>query len=79
MSSAFEALRRKAAQARRRREATPCVVCGQLPTTEGHDACLGTLPGVKSACCGHGKKKGYVMFETGQIITGTFNHVPRKR
>lgn len=32
----------------------PCVRCGELPTPEGHDACLGELPGVSSACCGHG-------------------------
>jgi len=35
-------------------KARPCPRCGRLPTPEGHDACLGTLPGVKSACCGHG-------------------------
>ena len=32
----------------------PCVRCGQMPTEEGHDACLGHLNGVSSACCGHG-------------------------
>lgn len=32
----------------------PCVKCGELPTKEGYDACLGFIPGVKSACCGHG-------------------------
>ena len=32
----------------------PCVRCGKMPTEEGYDACLGYLPGVKSACCGHG-------------------------
>lgn len=32
----------------------PCRRCGRFPTREGHDACLGTLPGVVSACCGHG-------------------------
>jgi hypothetical protein len=35
----------------------PCTRCGEMPTPEGHDACLGTLPGVKSACCGHGKSE----------------------
>lgn len=38
----------------------PCVSCGLPPTPEGHDACLGTLPGVTAACCGHGVEKGYV-------------------
>jgi hypothetical protein len=32
-----------------------CGHCGQYPSEEGHDACLGTLPGVMNACCGHGE------------------------
>ena len=32
----------------------PCKRCGKLPTPDGHDACLGKLPGVIGACCGHG-------------------------
>ncbi|MCA9367177.1 hypothetical protein KC887_02790 [Candidatus Kaiserbacteria bacterium] len=32
----------------------PCAFCHQMPTVEGHDACLGELPGVLYACCGHG-------------------------
>jgi len=32
----------------------PCGHCGEHATAEGHDACLGTLPGVRNACCGHG-------------------------
>lgn len=32
----------------------PCVRCGRMPTPEGYDACLGYIPNVKSACCGHG-------------------------
>lgn len=32
----------------------PCVRCNKMPTPEGHDACLGHIQGVKSACCGHG-------------------------
>ena len=43
-------------------EDRPCVRCGRMPTSEGHDACLGTLPGVKYACCGHGVRKGYVKY-----------------
>ena len=31
-----------------------CGHCGLSNTPEGHDACLGTLPGVSNACCGHG-------------------------
>ncbi len=37
----------------------PCIRCGEKPTKEGHDACLGNLPNVKFACCGHGVKEGY--------------------
>lgn len=48
----------------------PCVKCGKLPTKEGHDACLGTLPGVTDACCGHGVKEAYIIFENGIIIRG---------
>ena len=31
-----------------------CKKCGELPTKEGHDACLGYIKGAKYACCGHG-------------------------
>jgi len=49
----------------------PCTRCGKLPTVEGHDACLGTLSGgVSAACCGHGVKPPYVMFEDGLDIRG---------
>ncbi len=77
LPGAFGDLRKKIEGARRRRETVPCKVCGQLPTPEGHDACLGTLPGVSAACCGHGKTEGYVMFDSGQVIRGTFEHAPR--
>lgn len=44
----------------------PCARCGQYPTPEGHDACIGTLGGgVVSACCGHGIEIPYLMFEDG--------------
>jgi len=33
----------------------PCPRCGKLPDQAGIDACLGGyIPGVVSACCGHG-------------------------
>jgi hypothetical protein len=47
-------------------EERPCSDCGLMPTPEGHDACLGTIPGAKSACCGHGFRKGYVLFLDGR-------------
>lgn len=41
----------------------PCKRCGKMPTEEGHDACLGNINGVKSACCGHGVEEPYVIKE----------------
>lgn len=38
-----------------------CARCGRIPTSEGHDACLGRIEGVKSACCGHGVDNSYVV------------------
>lgn len=34
----------------------PCGYCGLDFTKEGHDGCLGELPNVMNACCGHGEK-----------------------
>ena len=41
----------------------PCVLCHRRRTFGGHDACLGHLPGVTAACCGHGVEDGYVMHD----------------
>ena len=41
----------------------PCTLCHKLPTPEGYDACLGELPGVLNACCGHGVEDGYIHYE----------------
>src|SRR5919197_5686205 len=38
----------------------PCVQCGLLAAPDGPDPCLGTLPGVRAACCGHGVEEPYV-------------------
>ena len=49
-----------------------CGCCGGRNTTEGHDHCLGTLPGVISACCGHGvDSDAYVLLENGSRMGGT--------
>ena len=49
----------------------PCGYCHKYKTIEGHDACLGTLPGVKNACCGHGKiTDAYVQKLNDEIIQG---------
>jgi hypothetical protein len=34
----------------------------------GPDPCLGKLPGVVSACCGHGLLQGYIVFENGRRV-----------
>ena len=39
----------------------PCKKCGQQPTTDGYDACLGKIDHCISACCGHGCKKAFVI------------------
>ncbi|MDZ7703158.1 MAG: hypothetical protein U5L04_01580 [Trueperaceae bacterium] len=45
-------------------ESRPCGYCGRDSTPEGHDGCLGTLDGVRNACCGHGETgEAYVQFE----------------
>ena len=40
----------------------PCIRCGKKPTPEGYDACLGKLPGVHSACCGHGIDEKFILY-----------------
>ena len=40
-----------------------CFKCGERPTWQGHDACLGYIEGAVSACCGHGKEKPYTMWK----------------
>lgn len=49
-----------------------CRQCRLPQTKEGHDPCLGTLPGVSFACCGHGRTEGYIMFDNGRIMRGLF-------
>lgn len=52
-----------------------CDNCGlkvtkDLKTDRGGyaDPCMGILPGVKFACCGHGTKGGYIFFENGVTV-----------
>lgn len=44
----------------------PCPRCGRLPTQDGHDPCLGRIPGAAAACCGHGVEEGYVLHQDGR-------------
>jgi len=52
----------------------PCGACGksfQGSNKGDPDPCLGTLPGVKNACCGHGiQSESYVQFENGVTLRG---------
>jgi len=49
----------------------PCGNCGRGYTKEGHDGCIGTLPNVMNACCGHGNEiEAYVQFSSDNIIRG---------
>ena len=34
-----------------------------MPTPEGHDACLGAIPGAAAACCGHGVQAPYILWD----------------
>lgn len=52
-----------------------CPECGMTRGSDGYDPCLGQLPGVDFACCGHGGKsdprvcnEGYIKFANGKII-----------
>lgn len=48
-----------------------CPLCGSEPTPEKHDACLGTLPNVLFACCGHSViDMAYVKLEDERIMRG---------
>ena len=52
----------------------PCVKCGK--TFQGSfigdpDPCLGVLPGVDNACCGHGARAhSYIRFTNGVVVKG---------
>lgn len=49
----------------------PCGHCSKPPTNEGHDGCLGTLPNVRNACCGHGVDgDAYIEYWDRRIIRG---------
>jgi hypothetical protein len=58
----------------------PCVFCGRLADLDGPDPCLGWLPGVQNACCGHGlgpsayDDHAYVQFIGGRTLRGAEAH-----
>lgn len=49
-----------------------CAKCGEFPNEYGDDHCIQRLGKVINACCGHGKNKGYIMFDDGTLIEGYF-------
>lgn len=50
-------------------EVRPCRRCGELWELEKGDRCLGVLPGVDNACCGHGVEgEAYVRFTNGVVL-----------
>ena len=50
----------------------PCAKCGEYPSIDGDDYCISNLGAVMNACCGHGKNKGYIQFDSGVIVRGDF-------
>ena len=55
----------------------PCKLCGLERTAEGHDPCIANLPGVKSACCGHGVSDSHVVLNDGRVLRGLWDHAPK--
>ena len=48
-----------------------CGYCKKPKTKEGHDACIGILPNVMNACCGHGQDdEAYIQFWDSSDIRG---------
>lgn len=45
-----------------------CPECHLERTPDGHDPCVAGLPGVRSACCGHGIRCGYIVFDDGRTL-----------
>ena len=49
----------------------PCGFCKLPNRADGHDACLGELPGVMNACCGHGRpSESYFQLTKGGTLDG---------
>lgn len=48
-----------------------CGACERPNRADGHDACIGVLPHVRNACCGHGSpSEAYVQFDDGSVLRG---------
>ena len=59
----------------------PCKRCGRTfqGSNEGDaDLCLGELPGVDNACCGHGvREEAYIRFVNGVTVRGFMVEEPK--
>lgn len=54
-------------------EIRPCAKCGAVFGMHEPDPCLGVLPGVDNACCGHGiRTEAYVRFASHVVLRGFF-------
>lgn len=52
-----------------------CNACGARCPDDAPDPCLGMLPGVSAACCGHGDPGGaYVLYSDGRTQYGNFDN-----
>ena len=63
-------------------EGVRCCECGMTGYLDDklkskEDPCLGQLPGVRSACCGHGKSRGYIKMNNGIEIYFDTNNIER--
>jgi hypothetical protein len=58
-----------------------CQKCKLPPSPEGHDGCLGTLPGpIMNACCGHDKgRMAYIQYWGGARLEGAAAIFEQKR
>ena len=51
----------------------PCKKCGKEYEFNAPDPCLGTLPGVAFACCGHGvQSEAYIQFKNSSVRLADF-------
>ena len=53
---------------RRREPGWICPHCHEPRPASGHDPCIAGLSGVRFACCGHGRERGYIFFLSGQVL-----------
>lgn len=53
-------------------EDRPCTLCGRKAVNVGGkypDPCMGLLPDVAQACCGHGVQRAYVAWAGAELLT----------